>query len=87
MSLTSLASSTGLPVEQVDALLEGSVGGGVAQKIGTAALIVQDFIDGEVKPAMATELGLPLEEARELRASLGREGAVGLVVGLLVERA
>lgn len=86
MPLTSLASSAGLPVEQVDGLLEGLVGGGVAQKLGMAALILQDFLDGDVKPAMATRLGLPREEARELRDHLGREGAIGLLVGLLIER-
>lgn len=86
MAMDALAAQAGVPVEQAEALVDGLVGGGVAQKLGMAVLIVQDFIDGDVKPAMATELGLPPEEAKALRERLGREGAVGLVVGLLLER-
>lgn len=86
MTLENMAAETGVPLEQAEALADGLVGGGVAQKLGTAVLIVQDFIDGDVKPAMATELGLSLDGAKALRDRLGREGSIGLVVGLLLER-
>lgn len=86
MSLDDLADRTGLPAEQVDGLLEGLVGGGVAQKLGTGALIVQDFVEGNVKPAMGALLGISHQEAGELRKRLGREGAIGLIVGLLLGR-
>jgi hypothetical protein len=77
-----IASSMGVGLGVLDGLLAGKAPNSIASKLGTATDIVQKFIDGEVTGAMATVLHTDLSAAQELRVLIGKQGAIGLLLGL-----
>lgn len=71
---------------ELNALLEGRVGANVANRLGATIADVQAFIAGTESAHMADRLGLPnMASAMELGQELGREGAIGLLIGLLFD--
>ena len=87
MSTSDLAAAMGVPATAVTRLLAGDVTPHVSGRVGTMSMTVQAFINGEAKPGMAQALGTTLPAAQELRNSLDRKGAIGLVVGLAIANA
>jgi len=83
--LDDLAERAGLPLNQMEALLQGSAPPDAARRLGIPRLQLQEFIDGEETSSLAERLDVRLVELTELRARIGLEGAVGFVLGLLVE--
>ena len=65
-------------------LLRGHVNLSVAIKLGVLVSSLQDFIDGRANIGVAQLLGTLVSDAQELRNRIGREGAIGLVVGLCI---
>lgn len=83
MNLVGIASKAGVSVECLEDLInkgEGSVR--LANRIGTTRANITKFIEGTVSPGIAGALGTHRKNAQDLRDKIGREGAIGLVIGL-----
>jgi hypothetical protein len=78
----SIASSMGLAQSELEKLLAGRAGVGLAKKLGVTRMDLQRFISGEVSLSMAYALGMPQPQAQALRDHVEREGAVGILVGI-----
>lgn len=74
----------GVPAASLARLLNGDVTPHVSARVGTMSISVQAFINGDVKPGMAQALGTTMVAAQELRSSLDRNGAIGVVLGLAI---
>jgi hypothetical protein len=79
--------SMGIGLAVLDELLAGKAPNSIASKLGTATEIVQKFIDGEATAAMAKVLHTDLAAAQELRVLLGKQGAIGVLLGLCLNMA
>jgi hypothetical protein len=85
MSLMEIAVRTGVPLLDIEDLVSGTVTEGIAARLGVPLLALQEFvIHGQASAKMAHLLGMSMASAEELARSLGREGAIGLVLGLLL---
>ena len=77
-----IASSMGLAQSELEELLAGRAGVGLAKKLGVTKMDLQRFISGEVSLSMAYALGMPQPQAQALRDHVERGGAVGILVGV-----
>jgi hypothetical protein len=83
MSFAGIASSAGTTVSSVEELLRsGSGSPGLAATIGSTPASITGFINGQVSADIAAALGTTPGAAQELRNRIGREGAIGLIIGL-----
>ena len=82
MSLFSVASSMGVVQSELEKLLAGQAGVGVAKKLRVSRMDLQRFISGAMSMSMAYALGMLQPQAQELRDRVEREGAVGVIVGV-----
>jgi hypothetical protein len=81
-TLYSIASSMGLEQSELEKLLAGRAGVGLAKKLGVSRMDLQRFISGEVSLSMAYALGMPEPQAQALRDHVEREGAIGILIGV-----
>lgn len=86
MSAVGIALAMGVTTRSLEELLAGKASVAVALKLGTLTSSVQDFIDGRVGIGMAHAMGMLASNAQMLRNSIGREGAIGLVIGMCIAR-
>ena len=86
MSLVGIAPAMGVPAASVTRLLAGEATPAVSARLGTMTFSVQSFLDGEVRIGMVQALGMSTAAAQALRNSIGREGAIGVVIGLCLAR-
>ena len=84
MSHLGIAAAMGVPAASLARLLNGEVSPHISARVGTMSMTVQAFINGDVKPGMAQALGTTMVAAQELRSSLDRSGAIGVVLGLAI---
>lgn len=85
MSLMDIALRAGVSLIDIEDLVQGTVTGNVAERLGVPMLALQEFVShGQVGAKMANGLGMSMAAAEELAQSIGREGAIGLVLGLLL---
>ena len=84
MSHLGISAAMGVPAASLAKLLNGEVTPHVSARVGTMSMTVQAFINGDVKPGMAHALGTNVVAAQELRSSLDRKGAIGVVIGLAI---
>lgn len=69
----------------LDSLLRGMVNGNFAYRLGDSILDVEEFIKGAASAAMTERLRLNAMDAGEESArAAGRDGAIGIVIGLLI---
>lgn len=83
MNLVGVASRAGVNPTCLENLInkgDGSIL--LAKRIGTSRANITKFIEGTVSPGIAEALGTRREHAQELRDKIGREGAIGLIIGL-----
>ena len=83
MNLVGVASKAGVNTTCMENLInkgKGSVR--LASRIGTSSSNITKFIEGTVSPGIAAALGTSREHAQDLRDKIGREGAIGLIIGL-----
>ncbi|MBL7032028.1 MAG: hypothetical protein ISR97_02470 [Nitrospira sp.] len=83
MNLVGIASKAGVRSACMLNLIyagEGSVR--LAKRIGTSSKNITKFIEGTVSPGIAAAIGTNREHAQDLRDKIGREGAIGLIIGL-----
>lgn len=83
MNLVGIASRAGASASCIEDLInngEGSIR--LANRIGTSRANITKFVEGTVSPGIASALGTSREHAQDLRDKIGREGAIGLIIGL-----
>jgi len=83
MNLIGIASKAGVNTTCLENLInkgEGSIR--IANRIGTSRANITKFIEGTVSPGIAAAIGTSREHAQDLRDKIGREGAIGLIIGL-----
>ena len=87
MSLTGIAARAGVTTSNLQQLIaHGSATAGFAGRLGVTTSNVNDFINGSASAGIANALGTTTSSAQELRNLIGREGAIGLVIGLACGR-
>lgn len=83
MNNTGIADSLGISPAAFERLLQGDVPDAIAQKLGgSTAAGLRRFIEGESSLGVAVRLRCSVGAVQELRNVLGREGAIGLLIGL-----
>jgi hypothetical protein len=82
-----IAEQTGTTMADADSLLSGRVHASVANRLGVPMGYIESFINaGSAAKEFADCLGVNMLAAEELGKSLGREGRIGLIFGLLFEK-
>jgi hypothetical protein len=84
MMILSLPSRIAVSELAYERLLQGEVPESMAVQLKTNAMSLQNFVDGEDSLAVAAAMACPRASVQELRRCLGREGAIGLLIGLCV---
>lgn len=84
MEFITLAERIGISAVALERLLAGHVPEVIADRIGATAQGLQRFVDGDTSTALAARLQCTDITIQRLRETLGREGAIGLLVGLVV---
>ena len=90
MNLDGIAAKAGVSTTCMENLVNnGESSIRLAKRIGTNRANITKFIEGTVSPAIAAALGTNREHAQDLREhaqdlrnKLGRDGAIGLIIGL-----
>jgi hypothetical protein len=83
MRLIDIATQAGMTSENVQQLIQSGEGSpGLAGRIGATSANITAFISGRAYGAIAQALGTTISEAQVLRDMIGREGAIGLILGL-----
>ncbi len=87
MSYIGIASKSGTISSNIVKLIQMGEGTpGLASTIGTTSTNITKFINGRASPAIAQALGTTTTNAQLLRDDIGREGAIGLIIGLACGR-
>ncbi|NKB38586.1 MAG: hypothetical protein GKR93_15740 [Gammaproteobacteria bacterium] len=84
MSFTDTTSHAGTTSNSIQLLFTGQVSEGIATSLGTTAAAVQKFINGQASEGLATAIGISSSELQHLRNDLGKDGAIGLILGLAI---
>jgi hypothetical protein len=83
MSLIGIAGCAGTTTRNLQKLIATGVGSaGLAVRLGTTSRNITDFINGVASPSIAKLLGTTTPDAQALRNLIGREGVIGLIIGL-----
>jgi len=83
MSLIGVAGKCGVMSSTLEALISGEVRSAVAMRLGTTSSSLQDFVNGGTSIGLAAHLGTTSSNVQLLRNKIGREGAIGLLIGLM----
>lgn len=80
-----VADKAGITLGDLESLLRGSVSFEVQERLGVPMGYIEDYINkNEASADFETLLGFHMAAAESLGAALGREGRIGLIVGLLI---
>jgi len=80
-----IANRARVTLSDLDSLIRGKVTANVAERLGISMKDVEDFIRGSASAEMTKCLGLTaMSAAEELARVAGRDGAIGIVIGLLI---
>lgn len=83
MNAIGIAEQIGITPLAFERLVRGDVPQVVAQMIGdSTAHALQRFVEGDTSVAVAARLNCSAAAVQELRDALGRQGAIGLLIGL-----
>jgi hypothetical protein len=87
MSYAGIAMKAGTTSASIEKLIRtGQGSAGLAMAIGTTSRAITDFVNGRASAGIAVALGTTSVSAQELRNAIGREGAIGLIIGLACGR-
>ena len=88
MSLMEISLRTGVPLADIESLTRGNATAGVAERLGVPLLSLEDFLlRGFASDSLAYRLGMSMSAAEELASTVGRDGTIGIVIGLLLSSA
>ncbi len=83
MNLVGIATKAGVNKTCLENLVNTGEGSyKLANRIGTNSANITKFVEGTVSPGIAAAIGTNIENAQSLRDKIGREGAIGLIIGL-----
>jgi hypothetical protein len=83
MSLSGIAGQAGTTSSSIEKLITtGQGSAGLASQIGTTSSNITDFVNGQASSGIAFALGTTSSNVQRLRDMIGREGAIGLIIGL-----
>ncbi|GEM_PF-1225703 len=80
----SISMKAGLLTHNLRNLLDGKADLGTAMKLGVMTSSLQQFLDGKANISMASKLGLMTSDLQTLLNSIGKKGAIGLILGMLL---
>jgi hypothetical protein len=84
MNHTAIATCVGLVPMDLESLVKGKATAALALKLGVTPSDIEGFIKGSASSGMTKRLGLgSANAASELAKVCGRQGAIGIVMGLL----
>jgi hypothetical protein len=86
MSFTTLGTKCGVTSTTLDELIKGRVSTSVGSRIGATSSSLQTFVDGGPSTGLAQRMGITSTSLQELRKAIGKEGAIGLLIGLMHEK-
>ena len=86
MILNSLASKSSLSLKGLENLLYGKASNELASLLNTTTSVVQEFMDGKASPGIANVFGISEDTAQELRNRLNKDGAIGVLLGICIEK-
>ena len=85
MNAIEIADCAGITPHDLNMLLQGTATATVADQLGVTMADVEAFINGADNAAMTYRLGLQTMAATvELGTAAGRNGAIGVILGLLL---
>jgi len=88
MSLMEISQLTGVPITDIESLTQGTVTASVAERLGVPLLSLEDFLlRGFASDSVAHRLGVSMSAAEELARTVGRDGTIGILIGLLLSSA
>ena len=80
-----VANLAGVNLGDLDWLLAGMGSANIAERLKVNIGDIEDFIRGVATKTMTDRLGLnTISAAEELAKCAGREGAIGIIIGLLI---
>lgn len=83
MSYVGIAAKAGTISSNIEKLISRGEGSpGLAGRIGTTSSNITAFVNGRASPGIAVALGTTMSNAQVLRDAIGKEGAIGLIIGL-----
>lgn len=81
MSLLAIAAAMGVSTSDLERLLRGESTIEVAERAGVMTRSLQEFIDGHANFGVAPMFHSLATNVQELRDRIGRDGAIGLIIG------
>ena len=85
MQWKDVADRAGINQNDLDSLLQGRAFYTVEQKLGVPSGLIDDYINrNDASALLANRLGFHAGAAETLGRALGREGRIGLLLGLLI---
>ncbi|GAW96732.1 MULTISPECIES: hypothetical protein [Colwellia] len=83
MSYVGIARNAGTISTNIEKLIRSGEGSpGLSKRIGTTSTNITAFINGKASLGIAKALGTTTTNAQQLRDEIGREGAIGVIIGL-----
>lgn len=80
-----IAQATGVNLMDLDCLLTGEVTASVANRFNIPIEPLESFIRGDAADyRIANLIQGTMQDAVDLRANIGREGAIGLLIGMML---
>lgn len=83
MSLIGIAAQCGIMTSTLKDLLRGKVGIGVGGQLGVLTSSLQEFVNGGTSIGLASLMGTTSGNLLILRKAVGKEGAIGILIGLM----
>ena len=82
-----IAKQAGVNLGDLASLRNGTATASVANRLGLTMAEIEDFLRGRASQSMAQRLGLTtISAADELARTMGKDGAAGIILGLLLSR-
>lgn len=84
MSFENLALKCGVESSDFQDLVYGNVNESIGKKLDVPFNSIQIFLDGGTSTDLASKIGISSSDLQFLRYQNGRDGAIGLLIGLLI---
>lgn len=84
MGLYSIASIIGVYESDLEKLLKGQTSYGIASKLNVSESDLQKFLEGKSTYNLATRICTSESDLQTLLNKAGKEGAIGIIVGMLI---
>ena len=86
MNFIVIATRMGVTSTVVRELVSGKVPMALAIRLKIRTASLQKFVDGGTSPGLARLMGCTAANLQELRIAIGRQGAIGLLIGICIRR-